>query len=213
MEQYINYPIIFWLFLFGSVLGVVLEGVFCLFFYKKWETHTVAVWGPFCIIYGLGAVGLYIGAILFENINKFGQFLLFALIATSIEYFCGKLLKDRLGMRAWDYSRHRFNLEGLICPHMTLAWGLMGIFFADEFVPLLKRAALIVYTAPGNYLCGLLSVFMLINFVLTAVCIMRWSQRHRGIPASNRFLEYIDRKYDDEKMSGRFCEWSFINEI
>ena len=51
----------------GSILGTRIEGAFCLIRHGRWETHTVALWGPFCIIYGIGAVILYVGAVLSES--------------------------------------------------------------------------------------------------------------------------------------------------
>ena len=127
--KYITYPVLFLLFFSGSILGTLIEGIFCLIRYGRWETHTVTLWGPFCIIYGLGAVGLYIGSVLFGHLHWALQFILFASIATVIEYLCGAVLKYRLRMKAWDYSRSRFHLHGLVCLKMTLAWGALGVLF------------------------------------------------------------------------------------
>lgn len=88
-NQQIIYADLFWLFMAGSLLGVLIEGVFCVFRYGHWETHTVAVWGPFCIIYGIGAVVLYIGAVLLEGKSYILQFVIFTFAATVIEYLCG----------------------------------------------------------------------------------------------------------------------------
>lgn len=60
MTKPITYENMFWLFMIGSVLGVILEGIWCLIRAGHWETHVVSMWGPFCIIYGFGAVGLYL---------------------------------------------------------------------------------------------------------------------------------------------------------
>lgn len=40
----------FWLFMFGNVLGVLLEGTWCKLCFGHWETHVVTIWGPFCLI-------------------------------------------------------------------------------------------------------------------------------------------------------------------
>ena len=54
----ITYRKLFWLFLIGSVTGVVLEGLFCLVSKGAWETHVVSVYLPLNPLYGIGAVKL-----------------------------------------------------------------------------------------------------------------------------------------------------------
>lgn len=41
----IAYENMFWLFMIGSVLGVILEGIWCLIRTGHWETHVVSMWG------------------------------------------------------------------------------------------------------------------------------------------------------------------------
>lgn len=212
MYEYITFPILFWLFFLASILGVLIEGLFCLIRRKRWETHTVAIWGPFCIIYGMGAAGLYVSAIIFENFCWITQFLLYAVVSAFIEHLCGLVLKYGLGMKAWDYSNMRLNLHGLTCLRMTLAWGLIGVGFAYFGVPLLKIWSLSLRYSPHSWITKVLAVFMGINLSMTFLCILRWSRRHRGIPAKSKLDYYLDKKYDDDKMSRRFCEWKFLEE-
>lgn len=42
MKQ-VTYSSIFWLFMFGNILGLIIEGVWCKLRYGKWETHTRCV--------------------------------------------------------------------------------------------------------------------------------------------------------------------------
>ena len=86
MTKPITYENMFWLFMIGSVLGVILEGIWCLIRAGHWETHVVSMWGPFCIIYGFGAVGLYLGSVRLKNKSRVTQFLVFSLIAAVFEY-------------------------------------------------------------------------------------------------------------------------------
>lgn len=212
MNQPITYSNLFWLFLGGSLLGVLLEGIFCVFCYGHWETHTVAVWGPFCIIYGIGAVVLYVGAVLLEKQNNLIQFIAFALITTTIEYFCGALLKYGLRMRAWDYRNACLNIEGLVCLKFTVAWGLAGVVFAKWGVPALKLVFSKMNGIGWHIACICLSIFMAVNLLVTAACIVRWSHRHQGIAPRNQMDQYIDETWDDSRMEKRFCEWRFIEE-
>jgi uncharacterized membrane protein len=212
ITQWMTYAELFWVFIAGSLLGVLLEGVFCLLRYGRWQTHTVAVWGPFCIIYGIGAVILYVGAILMEGKNKAVQFVLFALTATVVEYLCGALLKYGLQMRAWDYSGEFLNIDGLVCPSFTVAWGIAGVAFAQWGVPVLRGLFSKMNGVGWRIACIGLSVFMAVNLLITSVCILRWSQRHRGIAPRNQAERFIDETWNDGRMQKRFCEWRFIED-
>lgn len=208
----INYFELFWLFMVGSVLGVLIEGVFCFIVHGHWETHTVAIWGPFCIIYGIGAVFLYVGAILLEKQHIVVQFLVYASAATIIEYLCGILLKYGLHMRAWDYSGMFLNIDGIVCFSFTVVWGLFGIAFAKWCVPSLKIFFMSTQSAFLNFATIGFSIFMAINLIFTSLCIMRWSKRYFGIAPQNRIEQYIDKNWNDQKMQKRFCEWRFIKD-
>ncbi|MFR1518689.1 MAG: putative ABC transporter permease [Clostridia bacterium] len=210
-NQQIIYADLFWLFIAGSLLGVLIEGVFCVFRYGHWETHTVAVWGPFCIIYGIGAVVLYIGAVLLEGKSYILQFVIFTFAATVIEYLCGALLKYGLHMRAWDYSKEFLNIDGIISPAFTVVWGLAGLAFSKWFVPVLRTLFSKMHGMGWEIACICLSVFMAVNLLVTSLCIFRWSQRHRGIAPRNSIEQYIDETWNDSRMLRRFCEWRFID--
>lgn len=206
----IQYADLFWLFIVGSLLGVLIEGVFCVFRYGHWETHTVAMWGPFGIIYGIGAVILYCVAIWMNGKNTLLQFIAYAIIATVVEYLCGALLKYGLHMKAWDYSKEFLNIDGLICPTFTVGWGIAGLAFSKWCVRPLQMVFDKMHGGAWNVICIGLSIFMVINLLFTACCIFRWSQRHYGVPPQDSGDIYIDETWDDNRMQKRFCEWKFI---
>lgn len=211
-EKKITYQKLFWLFMIGSLIGVVLEGLFCLFVGGKWETHVVSMWGPFCIIYGFGAAGLYIGSVKLEKKSTWVKFAAFAVIATIVEYLCGWLLKYVLNMQAWDYSKAFMNVEGIVCLKMTVAWGVLGVLFSKYALPHIEKVFSLTDTLWRKALCVALSVFMAVNLSLTAVCIVRWAERHIGIEPTTQFEMFIDGKYNDDLMSKRFCEWRFFED-
>lgn len=207
----VTYPILFWLFMGGSLLGVVLEGLWCLVVNGRWQTHVVSIWGPFCIIYGIGAVIFYLCAAIQKTKNIAVQFLTAALLTSSMEYACGILLKDKLHMKAWDYSHNFLNINGLVCLKMTIAWGVAAVIFRYFFVPRAEPVFKKMQTKRWNAVCIVLSLFMAVNLAATDACLLRWSDRHEGITAKNRIEQMIDRNYDDQKMAKIFCEWSFID--
>ena len=208
--QKITYEKLMWLFMIGSVLGVFLEGFWCLAIYGHWETHVVTVWGPFCIIYGLGMAGCYIGAALLKKKNLSVRFLTFSLIGAGVEFICGWVLEYGLNMKAWDYSDSFLNIKGYVNLTMTLIWGILGIGFG-YLVPALECMFDKMKERSWHTACICLTVFMVINFAVTVVCFVRWSARHENIPAANRIEQLIDEAFCDEWMQKRFCEWRFID--
>ena len=207
-----NYFNMFWLFMFGNVLGVVLEGVWCFVRFGHWETHVVTIWGPFCLIYGIGAVAFYLASALLDDAKMPTRFIAFALIGTVVEYAASMLLEYGLHMRAWDYSSHFGNIAGRVSLRMALIWGALGVMFSFLLFPLLQKLFGLLQGSLWKTAAVCVTVFMVINITLTAICLVRWKDRHEEIPARNKVEALIDEAYPDYKMETRFCEWSFLDE-
>lgn len=208
--KFITYQKMFWIFMLGNLAGVLLEGIWYLFKFGRWETHVVTIWGPFCLIYGVGCAGFYLAYKKLKDKNTFIQFIIVALVADIVEYLCGFLLFHGMHMRAWNYSRKLLNLHGHICLEMTFIWGLVGILFIKVIGPLWDKLFIKINSKFWGILCILLSIFMTVNIIATTGCMIRWRNRHLNIRPSNRVSKLIDRTYNDERMQNRFIEWYFI---
>ncbi|HKM33123.1 MAG TPA: putative ABC transporter permease [Lachnospiraceae bacterium] len=207
----ISYYNAFWLFMAGSLLGVVFEGVNRLALKGQWETHVLTIWGPFCTIYGLGMVGYYVGYKFLKDKNVLIQFLIFAIIGSTVEYLCGWLLKYGLQMGAWDYSGSFLNIQGILSPSMMLVWGVAGVLFCKGY-PYIDKIFVKMKGLGWRIAAIILTVFMIVNSIVTAACIVRWKNRHDGLPAANRVEQRLDERYPDDYMQRRFCEWFFLDE-
>ena len=209
----ITYDKLFWLFMAGAVLGVVIEGFFCLILRGKWESHVVSVLGPFNALYGAGAVLFFSVASLLRKRSMVLKIVTITVIATVLELLCGILLADGLGMKAWDYSNNFLNYRGMICLTFALGWGIAGFVFC-LFFEKIDKALSKLQSKKWNIACLVLSVFMVINLSLTAVTIFRWSERHYEVAANTKIGTIIDEFAPDDWMQERFVEWSFLdNEV
>lgn len=56
-DKRMNYASLFWVFMAGSVLGFIVEGLWCVLRKGAWENHVATVWGPLCLVYGVGGGG------------------------------------------------------------------------------------------------------------------------------------------------------------
>lgn len=123
--QYTFYEII-WLYFIYSFLGWCAEVIFCALARKKFINRGF-VTGPLCPIYGAGAV---VFTIFLPELTESPLFLFLGsmILASYIEYFTGAILEKIFRKRWWNYSNHRFHLNGYICLKYTLVWGLFGLF-------------------------------------------------------------------------------------
>ena len=71
--------------------------------------------GPFCPIYGIGSI---IMVVFLENFAEAPILLFFTsmVVLTLWEYIVGVLLEKIFDTKYWDYSDHKFNFQGRICP-------------------------------------------------------------------------------------------------
>lgn len=132
--------ILAYLFFCGSLIGWVIELLYRRFISKanperKWINPGFCV-GPYISLYGFGLCILYLLSTLesklsIENqvVSKIVFICLTILSLTAIEYLAGLLCLKLFKVRLWDYSKERFNLQGLICPKFTLIWGVLGAVY------------------------------------------------------------------------------------
>lgn len=205
----ITYQKLFWLFLIGSFVGVLLEGLFCLVRYGHWETHVTSVWGYYNILYGVGAVLFYVATVLLWNKNAIWRFVCIAIAADILELGAGLLLEFGLNMRAWSYLNNFLNFRGHICFSMTLAWGAIGTAFS-YVVPYIEKVFAKMQHKAWDIACIILSVIIFIELIFTTICIIRWKLRHFGKQAITAFAKFLDKYYNDNFMKKRFCEWRFL---
>ncbi len=206
-KERVDYVTMFCLFMCGNLLGVLMEGVFCVFRYGHWETHVVTVWGPYNLLYGFAAAILYAGAVLLRGKPVAVQFAVFAFVATALELAAGLLLEFGMHMRAWDYTHAFLNVRGHICLKMTLAWGALGVAFAHFAVPPAERLFQKTRGHAVNAICAVLTAFMAVNIGVTTISMARWAQRQQGKEPSCRIERRIDEKFNDDFMRRRFIEW------
>jgi len=209
----ITYSKIFWLFLLGSLAGFVLEGLWCIFKTGAWESHSATVIGPFCIIYGFGAVVVYLISTWMKGRRLPLQFILFSVAGALVEYFGSLFQEVILGSVSWDYSDHFMNISGRVSLQMTLLWGVLGIFFVRLFFPLLVKLFGKMTHRIWKIVCVLLSVFMAVNLLLSATAVMRWRERvTENITPGNIFEQFLDETYDNETMKQNYPNMRFMEE-
>ncbi len=198
-----------WLFTLGSLAGFIFEGIYALLKRGVWENHSATVWGPFCIIYGIGAVAVYLVCILLDGRSMVEQFLLFALAGSAVEYIGSYVQEEVFGSTSWDYSGRFLNLGGRICFSMSMIWGALGLGFARLIFPTVLKIAETDKSGMWRAYSAIIAIFMLLNLMISAAAVLRWRSRRLGIPAQNDFETYIDRRYGEEYMERVYGNMEF----
>ena len=108
-----------------SIMGWFVESVYMSFCNKKLTNRGFAR-GPFCPIYGFGAVIGYLILNPFRS-HRMAVYLIGAASATIFEFIVGKGMIRFLGDLWWDYNEKPFNYKGIICLESTIAWGFYAL--------------------------------------------------------------------------------------
>jgi len=130
------------LFMTGSLIGWVIEVIYRRLFSQKHWVNPGYLTGPCLPLYGICLCMLYLTAnaeqyIPIGNvmIRKAVLFVIMALMITATEYAVGMVCLKVTKVRLWDYSNHKGNIQGVICPLYTFYWYLLGAvyYFAVHF--------------------------------------------------------------------------------
>ena len=211
-ERLITYPILFWIFMIGNVAGFILEGLWHVLIRGYWESMPATVWGPFSLVYGVGAVLLYLIAIPLKKKNIFIQFMTFALVGSTLEYGVSLFQEIFFGSKSWNYSHHFMNLNGRISLPMALIWGGLGLLFVKLVFPPLTKLLLKMQGKGWKIACIFASVYMALNLSTTASALLRWGERLDMEPPSNKWEVYLDKFYDDERMRENYPTMYFFED-
>ena len=118
-------------FVIYSIIGFIIETVFGLITKGVLESRKSFLYGPFCAIYGVGAVIMIIGLQRFKKNNYtlfFGGFLIGSIVEYIISWI-GEIIFD---IKWWDYSSMPFNLNGRICVWFSIFWGVLAIYLMSH---------------------------------------------------------------------------------
>ena len=197
-------------FIIYSVLGYIIETIYGMITKGVWESRQSFLYGPFCGIYGLGAVVMII--CLHKFPRKFNTLFIGGFIVGSIvEYvvsFVGEML---LGVKWWDYSNMPLNINGRICVYFSVFWGFLGIYLIASLNP--KVDKIIDWTKSKFKTYKGLKTFVMTVFILlmidcisTAFAIEFFLVRmivQNDIDVANKeaVIEQYDKIYGNEKLS------------
>ncbi len=132
-------------FMFYSVIGWIYEVFLEVVVYRWGFSNRGVLMGPYCVVYGFGAVILLltlselkkkrikIGPIL---ITPLLVFLGIVFLTTLIELIASYVMEWTMGEWQWDYTRFAWNFQGRIAPNPSIRFGIGGMVILYLLHPL-----------------------------------------------------------------------------
>ena len=128
-----NICILILLFFTYAILGWCLE-VTCKLVEKGKFINRGFLIGPYCPIYGCGALIMTIVLIKYLN-DPITLFIMIILSCSILEYLTSYILEKIFHTRWWDYSKRKFNINGRICLETMIPFGIFGLLILYKINP------------------------------------------------------------------------------
>ena len=128
---------IFYIFILYSILGWFMEVVIVSSKKRKITARGFLI-GPWCPIYGFGA--LFITLLLRKYYNDpVALFVMSFLMGTILEYVTSYLMEKLFHARWWDYSNHKFQINGRVSLTTSLGFGALRSNLSIHFKPIFPK--------------------------------------------------------------------------
>lgn len=205
----LNFFNLFWIFVIGSVVGLILETVYHVVLWGAYEDRAGLLWGPFSPIYGVGAVCLTVGLNRYWRAPAWKVFLVGGLIGSLVEYATSWYLEKALGVIAWDYSQTFGNVNGRVNVFFFFVWGLLGLLWLRTLLPLTMRLVDAIRLDWRAWLTIAMFCFLLVDQCMTVLTTDCWSRRHSGHEPTTAVEIWCAESFGDEYMERRFQSMKF----
>lgn len=167
MEIYLYIVKLLMYFIIYSFFGWVMESVLKTVIQKK-PVNSGFLYGPFCPIYGFGAIIMF----LFLQGFKEKPILLFIIaffVLSLWEYIVGWALEKVFNTKYWDYTDNKFNISGRVCLMNSLFWGFLGVIFIRYMHPYIMERVATINQTELVILTVLLTIIMITDAIISAI--------------------------------------------
>ncbi len=186
-----------WVFLVSALLGDLIETFYCRAVGGTWMSRSSVLYGPFSIVWGIGAVVLTI--VLSRFAKKPDRYIFFvgALIGGVYEYACSLFTEIFLGTVFWDYSWMPFNIGGRTNLLYMGFWGILSVVWIKLIYPKMSACIEKLPALQGKVITWVLIAFMICNALISAMAMIRYTRRQENIQAENAMEVFLDINYED----------------
>ena len=191
-------------FLIYSFLGWCLESIYKSILNRK-PTNSGFLYGPFCPMYGIGAVIMIMAGKLTNNI--FTTFIMAFCIFSIWEYIVAVVLEKLFKTKYWDYSNLKFNFQGRICLKNSIYWGILGVLLIYVIQPLIESLTNKLPEGILTYINTILLIAMSVDSIITVLKIMFIDKKIRQVfEIGETIKEKIAELKNNDRLEKRYKE-------
>lgn len=218
-------------FIIYSVAGYLIETLFGIITKGVWESRQSFLYGPFCSIYGLGAVIMIVFLQYFSK-NNFTLFWGGFLIGSITEYIISLIGELVFQIKWWDYSDMLWNIQGRICVLFSIFWGILAIYLMVYINPQIDK--LIDYfqrkftRRTQKIIITIITLFIFFDCLITGAAVKLFylrmiyqndidvgvekqaiTQAYKDVYENERMAKFIEKYWGDKKMIRTFPNIKF----
>lgn len=210
---------IFWYLVIFSIIGLIIETIYGYATTGILESRKGLIWGPFCPVYGVGAVVLILLLNHVDQKNYFKLFIYGLLIGAVSEYIMSYMLEAFYGIRFWDYTYTGKDINGRICTIYSVFWGFLAILLMKVIKPLIDKLINKIPKKIGKILEIGITIFLIIDVLVTIWAIHTYETRalknyyHEEITIEEdaNWLIQLKNKIENEYFTNDFMKKTFPN--
>lgn len=133
-EEKINIYRILAYFIIYSIVGFIVETLYALVVYGTLESRQGFLYGPFCPIYGVGALAIIL-TLKNLQLDVHKLFIGGFLVGGVTEYLVSLIGEYVLNVNWWDYSDRFLNINGRVCFAFCCFWGVLTVYLLKVLNP------------------------------------------------------------------------------
>ncbi len=211
---------IFFMFIIYSFVGWLMETILVSTQSKEFVNRGFMN-GPFCPIYGTGALTVYLFLTPIKS-NIILVIVFGGIFATIIEYVTSAIMEKIFNAKWWDYSDKKFNLNGRICLSISICWGFLSAFMLYVLQPVLFNFINKIPRLAGEFIGTAIIGYFIGDIAITVFNILSINSKLEVISRTRKeFHEKIEELvlfssrqdfYERFKLNG-FKNSEYLNEL
>ncbi|KNZ42833.1 putative ABC transporter permease [Acetobacterium bakii] len=229
--MYYNLSLLFTYFFLYAIIGWSCEVVYCSIPQKKFINRGFLN-GPYCPIYGVGAIIIVMFLAPFIGFAPI-LFLMGVLITSTLEYVTSWGMEKLFHAKWWDYSAHKFNINGRICLLNSILFGVMSLVLMYGIHPFVQSIIqsfssfwlIVIATSAGVFFIGdviestreTLDLNKKLGSVYEATTELKNSLKEKGINTAHDLIAKVvdlkDGRLADAKDSAHTVVMNLTNRI
>ncbi len=192
-------------FAIASIIGYFIETGYVFFSVGKLVKRGMLI-GPYCPIYGFGALILYS---CFYNIKSNTKnlpiiFIISSLILGSFELICGLIFKYTLNIEMWNYSNKPLNVLNYTTVPILIGWGILGTIYVFFVHPLILNCINKLKPILIHKISLLICFILICDFLISVIIIKNNPFILDNLVNPNNNTGYVYEKNEENLISLHF---------